>query len=92
MNFEKGANVSAFGVIAPLGSDLTNLNSWQTNAIYLGGSTQKAIDTALKIDSLRSAYSRGRSNTSPQLSPQKAPDTVENARPTLYGPDGKPIN
>lgn len=82
MNFEKGANVSTLGFVAQ--SDLTDLNSAQTTAIYIGGSAKNAIE---RVSSVLSVYNQGKAAGEGMgkglPSAQEAPNRVEVNKPDI---------
>jgi hypothetical protein len=93
MQFEKGADLSVLGFVAPPGTDLTDLNTLQTNVIYGGGATKVAVDRASSAIRLYGVTKCGRSGntnntnmsqTSPKLpTPAQAPQNIKVERPPV---------
>ncbi len=95
MNFEKGANVSVLGFVAPQGTDLTNLNSAQTSIIYAGGATRTAINAvgdAGRVLTLGKSSGVGQNTTIQRTSPSKAPQNIEVSKPEIVVPKTSPRN
>ena len=102
MQHQKGANLSVLGFFAP-GSDLTNLNSLQINAIYGGG---VFYTTAKGLENIAGVITSGKNiknykdlfkNTLPTVPRQSSTANrpilfgLTANRPILFGPDGRPI-
>jgi hypothetical protein len=89
MKFEKGADLSLLGFVAPPGTDLTNLNTLQVNTIYFGGATKTAVDRAGQILGLKNKLDKANeSKIRPTVPKDPTPTEV---KPTLYDPYGRPV-